>query len=405
MDEKPDKEDRLSVSVPSFMQEGGRKQSTYSERNTSGYNGYRRMAGRTAVIPEKQGREGALSSEDRPTQKKMPPPSGNRKPVRKRKKKIWKKVLLAFAMVLSILAGHTVARLQVQVAGILDGMNRENVVDLNDVDIGSDTLVQDDSIINILLVGADKRETWKEAGRSDSVMIATMDMKHKKLKLTSLMRDMYVPIPDHGDDRFNAAYSLGGVELLYKTIANNFGIRADGYAVVDFAAFKEVIDTIGGVSINLSEAEYTYLTTAYKKGSVLKLKPGHNKMNGNQALAYTRIRQDAKGDFGRTERQRKILASIFKEVKGMPFSKITELAKKIAPEITTDLSNNEIVSWLTSVIMMGTTEIDQLRIPLDNTYTQDRIRNMAVLIPDIEANAKAVRQFIYEEDGNVSSGE
>lgn len=398
-----DRSRRNNISVPSFVNENRKRNGAYIERNTTGNNGYK-------IQYDEE--EAELSEEETgPVYRRGPSEeyavsgwnvSGNRKKEKKRKIKLWKKILVCFLMICSVLIGHVTARVQVEFNDILSEMNREGVVDLNDVAVNSQIKEGDERIINILLVGADKRETWKEAGRSDSCMIATMDLKHKRLKLTSMMRDMYVKIPGHDDNRFNAAYSFGGVELLYRTIAENFGIRLDGYVVVDFAAFKQVINTIGGVNIELTKAEYDYLMKAYKnkKGTVLKLKEGMNCMDGSQALAYTRIRQDAKGDFGRTERQRRVLQSIFKEIKKMSLSEITALAKVITPEVTTDLSNDEIFSYLTSIIMMGTTEIDQFRIPLDDTYYQDRIRNMAVLVPDMEVNSRALYDFIYNNDGS-----
>lgn len=309
-----------------------------------------------------------------------------------------KQVLWILVFGAALLAGHGVARVQYEITETLSLMDRESEMDLNDVEVGD--LASEDKIINILLVGADKRESWSQAGRSDSVMIATMDLKHKELKLTSLMRDMYVSIPGHGETRFNAAYSYGGVSLLYQTIAENFGIKLDGYAVVDFAAFKNVINTIGGVEVELTQAEYNYLITAYanKKTSVNKVKPGKNIMNGTQALAYTRIRQDNQGDFGRTQRQRNVLNAIFKEAKSMSLSELKNLAKEVLPCVVTDVTNEEVFSYLMSVIMMGTTEIQQLRIPVDNGYTQQRINNQAVLVLDWDMNKEALQNFIFQSN-------
>lgn len=314
---------------------------------------------------------------------------------RKQRKRFLYKFTFIFLLLLSAATGLLLAEAKIRVYGVLDGLNREDGVSLSSVDLEDVDLVEDNRIINILLVGSDKRATWTQTGRSDSAMIATLDLKHKKLKLTSLMRDMYLTIPGYGENRFNAAYSFGGVSLMYETIASNFGIRLDGYAVVDFSAFKKVINTIGGVKITLTDEEYQYLTTAYKKGSVLDLQPGTNVMNGTQALAYTRIRQDAQGDFGRTERQRKVLQAIFTEAKSLSLSELIELAEELMPCISTDLSNDQIMSYMQSVLMLGTTEIDQMRIPVDNSYEQRRINNKAVLVPEMETNVNALQDFIY----------
>lgn len=319
---------------------------------------------------------------------------------RKQRKRFLYKFTFIFLLLLSAATGFLLAEAKIRVYGVLDGLNREDGVSLSSVDLEDVDLVEDNRIINILLVGSDKRATWTQTGRSDSAMIATLDLKHKKLKLTSLMRDMYLTIPGYGENRFNAAYSFGGVSLMYETIASNFGIRLDGYAVVDFSAFKKVINTIGGVKITLTDEEYQYLTTAYKKGSVLDLQPGTNVMNGTQALAYTRIRQDAQGDFGRTERQRKVLQAIFTEAKSLSLSELIELAEELMPCISTDLSNDQIMSYMQSVLMLGTTEIDQMRIPVDNSYEQRRINNKAVLVPEMETNVNALQDFIYNYGGN-----
>lgn len=310
-----------------------------------------------------------------------------------------KKILWMFLFALAAFAGHEAAKLQYQVTETLNLLDRSSGIDLSDVEAGVD-LVSDDKIINILLVGADKREYWSEAGRSDSVMIATMDTRHKKLKLTSLMRDMYVTIPGHGETRFNAAYSYGGIELLYQTIAANFGIQMDGYVIVDFAAFKKVINSIGGVDVELTQAEYEYLMQKYAgKESITKgLVPGENRMNGSQALAYSRIRQDNQGDFGRTQRQRNIMSSVFKKAKSQSFGELKDLAAAVIPNnVVTDLTNQEIISYMMTVVTMGVTEFEQLRIPIDGAYTQQRINNQAVLVLDWDQNKRALNQFIFGE--------
>lgn len=322
---------------------------------------------------------------------------------KKQRIKMIKKGVFGLLIIVAMIAGWMVASVETQVNAILNKMDRDPMLDLSDVLIEEGILDSDIDIINILLVGSDKRASWSETGRSDSTMIATLDLKNKRLKLTSLMRDMYLEIPGYGEDRFNAAYAYGGVKLLYETIAANFGIKLDGYVIVDFAAFKEVINTIGGVEIELTQAEYKYLTTAYKKGSVLEVQPGKNTLNGTQALAYTRIRQDAHGDFGRTARQRNVLQSIFNKAKGMSFTELINLTETMMPYLATDLTNQEIISYMKSVVMLGTTEIDQMRIPIDDSYTQDRIQKKAVLIPDLPVNKEALSYFIFNYDGKIEN--
>ncbi len=318
---------------------------------------------------------------------------------KKKKKKFW--IFLSVMLVISIVAGNQAAALNHRLIGTIKLMDYDDSNVIADVeselyDSGLNPETSDD-IINILLVGADKRSSWKEDGRSDSCMIATIDKKNEKLKITSLMRDMYIEVPGYGEHKFNAAYSYGGIELLYKTILSNFGIRVDGYAIVDFEAFRKVIDTIGGVEINLTEEEHSILMSRYHRTSVLKLEPGINNMNGTQALAYCRLRQDSKADFGRTERQRYVLQQIFLSMKSQPISQWFEMAEAVMPEISTDLSYDKILGYLKDVIFMGTTDIEQFRIPVDGSFENDSVNGQDVLKIDLSQNRKALEEYIYEK--------
>ncbi len=270
---------------------------------------------------------------------------------------------------------------------------------LKDADVVETDLVYDQDVVNILLIGADKRADETEAGRSDTTMIATVDLKNGKLKLTSLMRDMYIDIPGYGYHKFNAAYAYGGVQLEYETIAENFGIKLDGYVEVDMEAFREVVDLLGGVPMDLTEAEAYFLKTAYvnSKHGEKNVVAGSNLLTPYQALAYCRIRQDITGEFGRTDRQRKVLISIFNELKNQDIMTITNICMKALRYVTTDLTEEQIRSLMTSVITMGTTEIEQLRIPYDGSYTEGRLGGNGawVMQVDYDLNRQAMQYFIF----------
>lgn len=270
---------------------------------------------------------------------------------------------------------------------------------LRDADVVDADLVYDQDVVNILLIGCDKRADETEAGRSDTTMIATIDLKNGKLKLTSLMRDMYIEVPGYGYHKFNAAYSYGGVQLQYETIAQNFGIRLDGYVEVDMAAFREVVELIGGVPMDLTEAEAYFLQTAYvnSKHGEKNVTAGSNMLTPYQALAYCRIRQDITGEFGRTDRQRKILISVFNQLKSQDIMTITNVCMKALKYVTTDLTEEQIRSLMTSVITMGTTEIEQLRIPYEGSFTEGRLSGNGawVMQCDYDLNRQALQYFIF----------
>lgn len=279
---------------------------------------------------------------------------------------------------------------------------------LRDANVVETDLVYDQDVVNILLIGADKRTDETEAGRSDTTMIATIDLKNGKLKLTSLMRDMYIDVPGYGYHKFNAAYSYGGVQLEYETIAENFGIKLDGYVEVDMEAFRQVVDLLGGVPMELTEAEAYFLQTAYvnSKHGEKNVVAGSNLLTPYQALAYCRIRQDVTGEFGRTDRQRKILIAIFDQLKNQDIMTITNICMKALEYVKTDLTEEQIRSLMTSVITMGTTEIEQLRIPYEGSYTEGRLGGTGawVMQVDYEKNRQALQYFIFGtgEDPQIS---
>lgn len=250
------------------------------------------------------------------------------------------------------------------------------------------TIPQDKDIINILLVGQD---TWEGnvRQRSDSMIIATLNKKTKTIKLTSLMRDMYVQIPGYSDNRINAAYKFGGMELLDKTIYKNFGLTIDGNIVVNFTGFTKIIDRIEGIDISLTKAEIEYL------GLEGKATPGKKyHMDGNTALRYCRIRRLAGGDFGRTERQRKVLTAVFNKSMSMGLTGVLGLIEELFPLLTTDLTAMQLIDYATTVFGMGIDSLQTYRIPVNGAYSQAKIRGMAVIVPNLYKNRVALKEII-----------
>ena len=211
---------------------------------------------------------------------------------------MWKKIVFGVALVISIAAGFGVAKVQSTMNTSLNHITRDKDNVLKDVNLDGIHVNSDDKIVNILLIGYDlRKENGKDfGGLTDVMMIATLDKKHNTIKLTSLMRDTLVRIASNNEDmKLNAAYARGGVKNMYKTIAKNFNIKLDGYAMVGFKAFQQVVDKIGGVEAELTESETNYLKdTNYVHGAKnrKKLKVGKQTLNGAQALGYVRIRSD-----------------------------------------------------------------------------------------------------------------
>ena len=336
----------------------------------------------------------------------------------RKKARIVGRIFFIIGLMLSMTAGSMAATLVQRGDSLVGLMNFDTENSLSSVDLSKYELASDTEIINILLVGADKNNDEQNAKgverRSDSMMIATLDVKHGELKVTSLMRDMYVEIPGYSKNKLNAAYSYGGIKLLYKTIAQNFGISMDGYMEVNFDAFVNVIDEIGGVEVTLTESEAEGLqTTNYirRKKNRKKVKVGTQVFNGYQALGYCRIRHGKKqangrmpgvytasgkgDDYGRTERQRLVMQAIVKKAKTKSPMELLELAEIIMPSIKTDLSKKDIYKYVLATAKMGTTELNQFALPVEGSFTSETINGQSCLVPDLDTNKSALKKFLF----------
>lgn len=333
---------------------------------------------------------------------------------------MWKKIVLGILLVISGFVGFLVAKAQVTFYDSLDHVNRDYDTVLENVDLSGIKVNSDDDIVNILVIGNDYRKeaNYGASGLTDTMIIATMDLKHGTLKTTSLMRDLYVEIPGYGYNKLNSANSFGGIELLYKTIATNFSIELDGYVEVDFKAFTDVVDAVGGVEIEVTESEATYLnTTNYIRDKKSRnVKVGKQTLNGAQALGYCRIRKQGttvnglRDDYGRTWRQRTVINAVFDKVKSLPMTDWLKIANKVLKNVKTDLTNEKIIAYITDVVTMGTTEIHQLQIPVRGYYRGSQNGEFSVgsclvmtdgvnSVFSTSANTEALNNFIFDYDG------
>ncbi len=247
-----------------------------------------------------------------------------------------------------------------------------------------------DHIINILLIGQDTAESWR--GHSDAMILCTVNTQKKTLTMTSFQRDTYLQIPGYQDNRINISFLMGGYELLNECLELNFGVHVDGNVDVNFTDFIRVIDKMGGVRINLTHAEVGYFA---KCG--LEVYPGVNRLNGEEALVYARIRK-LDSDFGRANRQRTLLISLLNEVKQMSFEQQYQLLLEVLPLITTDIETADILQYaITLLPILKDLTVTTQYIPAEGTYVNARIRGMSVLVPDLEKNRQILVDTLLGE--------
>lgn len=268
-------------------------------------------------------------------------------------------------------------------------------------------LYHDDAITNILLLGVDDYQK-NDIGRSDSMMLVSVDTRHNKIKLTSFMRDMYVAIPGYKSNKLNVAYAdggggTGGAKQTVKTIEANFRVDIDRYVIVNNKAFNQIIDRLGGVEITLTNKTDSYghteadLINKYS-GDRNKVRTGTNHLSGAQAHYYSRIRAIG-DDFERTQRQRKVFESLANGLKSASVPTLYSILADTLPLVTTNMTKNEIVSMAGNAPTYLGYPISQDRIPGDGEYAAQTVAGAGdSLVPDLAACRKSVEEFIYEGD-------
>jgi LCP family protein required for cell wall assembly len=277
----------------------------------------------------------------------------------------------------------------------------------NNLEENSIPILYDKNVFNILLIGSDTRRSGG-AGRSDAMILVSINKKTKKIIVTSILRDIFLQIPGKkNSNRINAAYAFGGADLLMETIEQNFRIQLDQYVSVDFYAFIDIVDAVEGVTVEVSEKEIPVINdyvmelnrlTGQEETKDCLTEPGILLLSGKQALSYARNRYVGNSDFERTARQRRVLEQIFKKVKSSDLADITDLLNIILPQVTTNLSEGEIFSLILSLPSYIDYDIEQWSIPMTGTYTSKRIRGMAVLGIDFNENIDELHNKVYDEN-------
>lgn len=259
-------------------------------------------------------------------------------------------------------------------------------------------LMSNDGIWNVLLIGVDRRSD-AEHGRSDAMMLLTGNDNTDKFHITSLMRAIYVSIPNEPDPEYapyysenymlNAAHAWGGPTLLVKTVQRNFRVDVQHYIEIDFNGFESVIDAIGGIHLDLSEAEAAYISRMLKR----QVDPGYQLVDGKVALMYSRTRY-IDDDFERTSRQRTVIETLIRELRTGSIPELTRTFEAVAPHLTTNMTRGQIMGLILEAPRFLGYEIDQLMLPLETYDAMTYINGMEMYDIDWEANVSALHDFM-----------
>ncbi len=280
-----------------------------------------------------------------------------------------------------------------------DDLSNDNDTSENSPDQSSDNsnIRTSNMVLNVLLLGIDGTSK-DDKGRSDSILVASLDLRNKKIKITSIMRDTWVKIPGYSSDRINAAYSLGGPKLAIDTIERNLGIVIDRYVAVNFEEFSKVVDNLGGIDIELTASEVSYINSHAPDKQKLE-GSGMKHLTGSQALQHARNRDSSGSDYDRTQRQRNVIVAGINKLKKTNLLQITKIVSDIAPMVTTNLKTSEITKLSSNALTYLNFETQQFRIPTnDNVKSETIDHKMVLVISDLNKAKQDLSKFIYEKE-------
>ncbi len=287
---------------------------------------------------------------------------------------------------------------QGELSELIDGTtSSEDTTDGSSGSSSVTTTYDTSNLYNILVIGVDSRSN-NFSGRSDMMMVITINKTSKKIVATSILRDSYVSIEGYQSNRLNAAYAYGGASLLISTIKSNIGISIDKYVTVNFFTVAAVVDYVGGVDLDVTAAEIAVMNNyiaaqnkifgnATGTDLISESDAGYIHLNGNQALAYARNRYVG-SDFSRTERQRKIVELVLEKLETMSLTELTSFAETFLPQVKTNLSESDVLDLVTLMLSIGNYSISTFVIPQSGTWSNATIRNMSVLKVDFVSNYK-----------------
>ena len=292
----------------------------------------------------------------------------------------------------------------------------------NDNTVKSDSLLGNEYVLNILLFGQDAHGSGEnDFGRSDTIILLSLDNLHKKIKLTSFQRDTYVTIPGYGDGKLNSAFSLGGVPLSIEMVEANFGIKVDKYACVDFNSFRKIVDVLGGIDMEVTIDEMEYINAQIDVNNQLgktefleidytqETQIAH--LDGYQALWYARNRgaENLGGnpaysfngdDWKRTERQRKLLETIMTSLKEeASLADIVEIVNAVGPLVTTNLKKSDISFLVQNSLTYLQYDMDEMSLPTQPNWKYGKTTDLqsVIVITDWDRVRYDLAEFVYEE--------
>lgn len=317
---------------------------------------------------------------------------------RKKKNKLARILFIEFLILLLLIGA----------ANVYNKLQKVQHDDSDDEEIVQNEIEEKEGYRNIAIFGVDSRQnSLKEGTHTDTIIVASINNKTKDVKLASIYRDTYVNIPEKGYDKINAAYFKGGYSLALSTINRNFDLDIKEYVTVNFKALVDVIDRLGGITLDITQEEVKWLNGYVRELNRINgtsvsgiTSAGTQTVNGTQATAYARIRYTAGGDFKRTERQRIVINKIFEKIKASDLETINALINDMLPQVYTNLNTLEILSLAKDVFSYNI--VDQTGFPFEkDAHTYKKVSYVFPI--NLQDNVTKLHEFLFDEIGYVPS--
>jgi len=288
-----------------------------------------------------------------------------------------------------------------------DAQKQEIDANVKESTVGEDGLRYEDGVTNILVFGIDARSSTAKRARSDAIILVSINENSKQIVLSSIMRDTYVSIPGRsGNDKLNAAYAYGGPALAVETVEGAFGVRIDHFVSVNFYAFMDIVDALGGVTVDINSGEQKHINNYIAEINALSglgadngklYKTGNDiLLTGKQAMGYVRVRYSGNGDYERTERQREVLEQLIEKARTADYSTLVSMLDKVASKVSTDYTMGEITELALNAAKYIDYDISQLRLPADGTYWSGIYNGTWILDIDFKTNRELLYKTIFD---------
>lgn len=320
------------------------------------------------------------------------------------------KIIILLSVIVCILTVGVVIYINMLFSNMLhEDINKSDLAvnfDLYDEVKDNITKNEFDKVVNVALFGTDSRDIENmEAGRADTIMIASVNQAKKSIKLISIPRDTYVEVPEYGKTKINHSYAYGKEQLTIKTINKNFGLNITDYATIDFSGLIHIINDIGGVEVEITNEEKNYINNRSKeaydisKNEYKKVTSiGKVNLTGEQALTHSRNRTIG-NDFTRASRQRDVLEALLLKLSSIGVESILSLSDDFLKEVKTNINVNEYIPLLISVLINKNEYIGNInskQIP-EVKYSKDKmIKGVYYFIPDMDLAKQDFYETLYE---------